>query len=154
MSNIRYTAREDSRIEELYPDHTVEEISRLLGRTFGSVQGRIRVLGLRKEHPRKKKLSESDLLWLRLNYPNMRNELIALKFGTSKRYVSSLASSMGLRKSEQFIRECEIYMARKGQESNSRALKGVFSENLRKGREIMLNNRKLRLEKKNDTMKY
>lgn len=147
--NRKWTDEMDNELRRIYPCTTAKETARMLGVTQMAVQQRAIRLGLRKGLDwRKIRLTQEQKNWLRRNYPDMANAICALYLGMSESSVSRLAREMGLRKTEQFMREAQLHAAKKAKESNLRngtyPPKGWFSPNLRKGVEYM---RKRKMER-------
>lgn len=69
----------------------------------------------------------------------MANAICALYLGMSESSVFRFAREMGLRKTEQFMREAQLHAAKKAKESHLRngtyPPKGWYSPNLQKGKE-------------------
>ena len=64
------------------------------------------------------KVTPEQIEWLKKHFKHTKNEVIAQKFGISLRSVNRLASKMGLKKTKQFIRKCQLNAAQKANESN------------------------------------
>lgn len=114
------------------------EIAEKLSRTIGSVYMKAHTLGLpKKEDPNKIKLSQSDLWWLKKNYPHMRTEICAMKLGISHRTCVRFARELGVEKTAQFMKETQAFTARKAKESHlangTYPPKGVVNQNIAKG---------------------
>ena len=140
--NRKWTDEMDNELRRLYPCTTAKETARMLGVTQMAVQQRAIRLGLRKGCDwRKIRLTQEQKNWLRRNYPDMANAICALYLGVSESSVARIARGMGLRKTEQFMREAQLHAARKAKESHLRngtyPPKGWYSPNLRKGVEYM-----------------
>ncbi len=95
-------------------------------------------LGLpRKEAPNKINLSQSDLYWLKCNYPHVRTEICASMLGISFRSCVRIARKLGVEKTAQFMKETQAVTAQKAKESHLRngtyPAKGFYSPNLQKG---------------------
>lgn len=96
-------------------------IAEEIGRTLQAVRVKAHKLGLpKKGAPNKIRLDSRDLLWLKLNYPHMRNEICALKLGISLRSCVRLARKLGVNKTPQFMKECQAFTSRKAKESHLR----------------------------------
>lgn len=63
-------------------------------------------------------LTPKQEAWLRKHFKHTKNEEIAQKLGISVRSVNRKASKMGLQKTRQFIRKCQLEAAQKANESN------------------------------------
>lgn len=143
-----WTIDEQRRLQELYPDYTSKKLAEIFGRSEKAISQKCNELGLNKKGFawRKKKLSESDLLWLKLNFPHMSNQICSYKLKCGWRTVVRIARSMGLEKSPEFIKECQAHTARKAKESHLRKgtypPKGWYSPNLQKGIEYQFKKRK------------
>ena len=64
------------------------------------------------------KVTPEQLEWLKKHFKHTKNEEIARKLGISLRSVNRLASKIGLQKTKQFIRKCQLEAAQKANESN------------------------------------
>lgn len=132
-----WTEDKVTHLRQLYPEHTAQEIAEMLGTTPGSVSNKAFCLGLSKEHPSKIRLTDEQTRWLVKNFPHMSNGICALYLGISLRSVSRIARELELRKTPQFMAECQAYTAKKAQESHRKngtyPPKGVYPPNLRKG---------------------
>lgn len=138
--NRKWTDEMDNELRRIYPCKTAKETSRMLGVTQMAVQQRAIRLGLRKGCDwRKIRLAQEQKNWLRRNYPDMANAICALYLGVSESSVARIAHGMGLRKTEQFMREAQLHAAKKAKESHLRngtyPPKGWYSPNLQKGKE-------------------
>lgn len=116
----------------------VRVIAEELGRPKQACYVKAHKLGLTaKKDPKQIQLSTSDMLWLKNNYPHMRNEICAMKLGISLRSCVRLARKLGVEKTEQFMRDRQAITARKAKEShlahNTYPPKGVINENIAKG---------------------
>lgn len=136
--NRRWTDEMDAELRCLYPTTTAPGLARRFGVTTGAVRQRLRRIGLRrKEQPGKIHLTLEQQMWMRRNYPDMANAICALYLGVSESSVVRLARRMGLRKTEQFMREAQAHAARRARESHLRngtyPPKGWYSPNLQKG---------------------
>ena len=135
-----WTDTEDCELRRLYLNlnMTAQEVANQLGRSKQSVYVRISRLGFgTKKDTRKCVLTNSDKLWLKLNYPYMANKICAMKFGISERTLHRLIQPMGLKKSEQFIKECWEHSFKLAREASIRLgivpKKGVVNDNLKHG---------------------
>ena len=63
-------------------------------------------------------LTPEQEAWLWKHFKHTKNEKIAEKLGISVRSVTRQASKMGLQKTKQFIRKCQLNAAQKANESN------------------------------------
>lgn len=124
-------------LKQLYATHTSRQIADILGTTWRAVYVKAWHLGLRKEQPSKIRLTAEQKLWMKLNFPHMATEICATHLGISPRSVCRFAQSLGLRKTEQFMKECQAHTARKAKESHlangTYPAKGWYSPNLQKG---------------------
>lgn len=115
-----WTDNEIEQLRELWSSNKPARIiSEELGRPIRAVYMKAHLLGLpKKQDPNKIKLSNSDMLWLKLNYPHMRTQICALKLGISPRSCVRLARQLGVEKTPQFMRECQEFTTRKAKESH------------------------------------
>lgn len=94
-------------------------------------------MGLKKEQPCTIRLTSSQELWLRKNYPHVSTDVCALILGMSRRTVIRKARKLGLRKTEQFMKEAQAHTARRARESHIKngtyPPKDYYSPNLQKG---------------------
>ena len=133
-----WTQQEENELRELYGTMTAEALAVRFGTTYRAIYQKCNKLGLKKGYDHAKiKLSDRDTLWLRLNFPHMRNEICAMHLGVSLRTVVRIARTLNLVKTPQFMRECQDFTARKAKESHLRngtfPKKGYYSPNLQKG---------------------
>ena len=138
--NRRWTDEMDAELRRLYPTTTAPGLARHFGVTTGAVRQRLRRIGLRrKEQPGKIHLTLEQQMWMRRNYPGMATAICALYLGVSESSVKRIACAMGLRKTEQFMREAQAHAARRARESHLRngtyPPKGWYSPNLQKGQQ-------------------
>ncbi|MBD5309057.1 MAG: hypothetical protein HDS10_01290 [Bacteroides sp.] len=134
-----WTKDEEECLKRIYNTMPTARIAQHFGKTVFAVRAKCYRLGLKRGYDQVRiKVSDQDRLWLRLNYPHMRTELCALRLGISARSCVRLARDMGLRKTPQFMKECQALAARKAKESHLRngtyPQKGVYTANLQKGR--------------------
>lgn len=133
-----WTPEEVADLKKIYKTMTAKQLAEHFNRSVQAIQVKCFHLGLKKGYDHAKiRLSSDDRLWLRLNYPHMRNELCAMRLGVSLRTVVRLARSMRLEKTPKFMKESQAFTSRKAQESHIRngtyPAKGYYSPNLRKG---------------------
>lgn len=133
-----WTPEEEADLKQIYKTMTAKQLAEHFGRSVHAIQVKCFHLGLKKGYDHAKiRLSFDDRLWLRLNFPHIRNELCAMRLGVSLRTVVRLARSMRLEKTPQFIKESQAFASRKAQESHIRngtyPAKGYYSPNLQKG---------------------
>ncbi len=133
-----WTHEEEEHLKRIYKTMTAKQLAEHFGRSVHAIQVKCFHLGLKKGHDHAKiRLGFDDRLWLRLNFPHMRNELCAMRLGVSLRTVVRMARSMGLEKTPQFMKESQAFTSRKAKESHIRngtyPAKGYYSPNLRKG---------------------
>lgn len=138
--NRRWTDEMDAELRRLYPTTTAPGLARRFGVTAGAVRQRLRRIGLRrKEQPGKIHLTLEQQMWMRRNYPGMATAICALYLGVSVSSVIRLARRMGLRKTEQFMREAQAHAVKRAKESHLRngtyPPKGWYSPNLQKGQQ-------------------
>ena len=133
-----WTPEEEADLKQIYKTMTAKQLAEHFGRSVNAIQVKCFHLGLKKgcDHA-KIRLSSDDRLWLRLNFPHIRNELCAMRLGVSLSTVVRLARSMRLEKTPQFMKESQAFTSRKAQESHIRngtyPAKGYYSPNLQKG---------------------
>lgn len=126
-------------LKRIYPKLTLKELAERFGRTPGAVAQKCNELGLRGRGYAWAtiKLTDSEKLWLRLNFPHMSNQICSYKLKCGWRTVVRIARSMGLEKSPEFIKECQAHTAKKAKESHLKngtyPPKGWYSPNLQKG---------------------
>jgi len=100
-------------------DQPVREFAEKIGRSTRSVYLKAHKIRLpKKADPKKFRLSQNDSLWLRINFPHMRNELCAMKLGISVRSVVRIARDLCIEKTPQFMEECNAYMSHKMKGNN------------------------------------
>lgn len=133
----RWTKAEEAELRALYATHTAEELAARFGTTKTALYQKCFKLGLKKEQPCKIRLTPSQVLWLRNNYPHISTEVCALILGVSHRTVSRRARALGLAKTEAYRREAHAHgveLARQTALRNgSYPPKGYYSPNLQKG---------------------
>ncbi|ROT10026.1 hypothetical protein EEL33_01140 [Muribaculaceae bacterium Isolate-037 (Harlan)] len=132
-----WTPEEEAVLKKIYKTMTAKQLAEHFGRSVHVIQVKCFHLGLKKGYDHAKiQLSFDDKLWLRLNFPHMRNELCAMRLGVSLRTVVRLARSMRLEKTPQFMKDSQAFASRKAQESHIRngtyPAKGYYSPNLQK----------------------
>lgn len=115
-----------------------KELAKALGRSLRGVYAKANKLKLPfKENPSKIHLSTVDIIWLKNNFPHMRNEICAMKLGISMRSCIRIAHKLGLEKTREFMVSCQKITAKKAKESHIRngtfPPKGVLNPNLSKG---------------------
>ena len=94
-----WTPEEETDLKQIYTTMTAKQLAEHFGRSVHAIQVKCLRLGLKKGYDHaKKRLSLDDRLWLRLNFPHIRNELCAIRLGVSLRTVVRLARSMRLEK--------------------------------------------------------
>lgn len=115
-----WTDREIEQLRELWRSNKPARIiSEELGRPIRAIYMKAYSLRLpKKQDPNKIRLSDSDMLWLKLNYPHTRTLICALKLGISLRSCVRLARKLGVEKTPQFMRECQEFTSRKAKESH------------------------------------
>ena len=85
--NRKWTDEMDNELRRIYPCTTAKETARMLGVTQMAVQQRAIRLGLRKGYDwRKIRLTQEQKNWLRRNYPDMANAILALYLGMSESF--------------------------------------------------------------------
>lgn len=132
-----WTPEEEAVLKKIYKTMTAKQLAEHFGRSVHAIQVKCFHLGLKKGYDHANiQLSFDDKLWLRLNFPHMRNELCAMRLGVSLRTVVRLARSMRLEKTPQFMKDSQAFASRKAQESHIRngtyPAKGYYSPNLQK----------------------
>lgn len=94
-------------------------IAEEIGRPLRAVYMKAYKLGLpKKDYPHRINPDSRDLLWLKLNYPHIRTEICALKLGISPSSCIRLARKLGVKKTPQFMKECQSFTSRKAKESH------------------------------------
>lgn len=130
-------------------DVNAAAVAEAVGHPLRATYMKAHKLGLpKKPDPNTIRLTGGQQLWLRLNYPHMRNELCAGHLGMSVSSCVRWARRLGLEKTAEFMRECQAFTTRMAKESNIRngtyPPKGVVNANLAKGE-------RYRFKKKNIT---
>ena len=110
----RWEIEKENALREYYGSMPAETLADRLGVSVSALRGKAHRLGVKKirVYPRIK-LSKSDEVWLKLNYPHIRNELCAMHLGLSLRTLSRMAKRLNLTKTPEFMRECHVFSARK-----------------------------------------
>lgn len=134
----RWTPQQTEELRQIYHTMTARQLAHRFNTTEASIHQKCWKLGLRKGRGHAKiRLKGSDALWLRINFPHMRNELCAMHLGISLRTVVRIAREMNLEKTPQFMKECQSFTAQKARQSHLRngtyPPKGFYSPNLQKG---------------------
>lgn len=135
----KWSKDEVEHLIERYPHCTLTELSEEFGRSIGAIAKKCSSIGLRSKGYdwRRKRLNSDEKLWLRLNYPHMSNEICAIRLKCGWRTVVRKARELGLKKSPEFMKECQAHTAKKARESHLRngtyPAKGWYSPNLQKG---------------------
>lgn len=94
-----WTPEEEADLKKIYKTMTAKQLAEHFGGSVHAIQVKCFHLGLKKGYDHAKiRLSFDDKLWLRLNFPHIRNELCAMRLGVSLRTVVRLARSMRLEK--------------------------------------------------------
>lgn len=137
--NRKWTEAMDAELRRLYPTTTAPELAQRFGVTPNTLRQHALRIGLRKKQPGKIHLTLEQQMWMRRNFPGMATAICALYLGVSESSVVRLARRMGLRKTEQFMREAQAHAARRARESHLRngtyPAKGWYSPNLQKGQQ-------------------
>lgn len=132
-----WTKSDENELRELYGKMTAEALAVRFGTTKGSVYQKCFSMGLRKEQPCKIHLSQQQELWLKVNFPHVSNGICALMLGLPESTVIRKAHALGLKKTQQFMKECQLHTAKRAKESHIRngtyPAKGYYSPNLQKG---------------------
>lgn len=120
MNKRRWTDAEVELLRQLWKSSKPARIiAEQLGRPLRAVYVKAHNLGLpKKKDPNQIQLSDSDIRWLKLNYPHMRTVICAMKLGISLRSCVRLARKLGVEKTPQFMKECQAFTARKAKESH------------------------------------
>ncbi len=133
----RWTKAEEAELRSLYASHTAEELAARFGTTKTAHNQTSFKQRQKKEPPHKIRLTPSQELWLRNNYPHISTAVCALILGVSHRTVSRRARALGLSKTETYRREAHAHgveLARQTALRNgSYPPKGYYSPNLQKG---------------------
>lgn len=133
----KWTDERNAELRELYRTKTGPELAAHFNTSVQAVYVQAHKIGLNKSQPYKIELTTERAVWLRRNFPHMSNEICALILGVSPRTVVRFARSLGLSKTEQFMRECQAHTSKRAQESHRRngtyPAKGYYSPNLQKG---------------------
>lgn len=116
----RWTKQELDEFKELYAIMTAPELAKHFGTTKLAIYVKANKMGLRKDQPCKIKLSQEQIWWLKRNFKDMRNEICAVYLGISLRSVVRIARCYGLKKTPQFMKECQTYSSNKAKESHLR----------------------------------
>lgn len=116
----RWTQQEIDDLRRLYPTTTAIKLSERLGRSKQSIHLKAFKLGLKKRQPSKITLTNSQELWLKRNFSDMRNEICATHLEVSVRTLVRMARRLGLNKSSEFMTQSQLYSARKACESHLR----------------------------------
>lgn len=136
----RWTDEETEELRRIFHTMTAKQLALRFGTTALAVHQKCWKLGLKKgcDHARIR-LSQEDILWLRLNFPHMATAICALRLGVSPRTVVRLARQYGLEKTPQFMKEAQAHTAARAKESHLRngtyPAKGWYSPNLQKGQQ-------------------
>lgn len=98
MNGREYTDEENRFIQDNYKTMTDAEIASRLGRTFRSIRGRRRLLGLRKGNCVPRTWSEKDIKFLKDNYETMTDREIGEVVERSESAVLHCRQRLGLDK--------------------------------------------------------
>lgn len=102
-------------------DISAADIAARIGRPRQAVYVKASRMGLPpKPDPNKIRLTREQKLWLRLNYPHMRTRICADHLGVSLRSCVRLARRLGVKKTPEFMKECQAVTARLAKESHLR----------------------------------
>ena len=133
----KWTQAEEDELRALYGTMTAPALAVRFGTTTRALYQKCFKLGLKKEQPNTIHLTSEQQRWMRLHYPHMATEICALILGISPRSVTRQARRLGLRKTEQFMKECQAHTSKRAKESHLKngtyPAKGVLSPNLQKG---------------------
>lgn len=125
-----------------YHKADINEMAEKLGCTMSALHNKAFVLGLKRGQLTNRKLRKHDIEWLKKNYSKYSNRTIAIYLGTSLRYVKKLGIKYGIRKSEEYYKEC----AEHSKANRKRSIDNWRKQNPEKVREWQ---RRYRLKKKN-----
>lgn len=114
----RWTKEELEELKRLYSITPIAELSEHFGKSRTSIHVKACLMGLHKDQPHKIKLSQEQIWWLKRNFPEMRNEVCATYLGISSPSVKRLANRYGLKKTAQFMKDCQAFTAKKAKESH------------------------------------
>lgn len=134
----KWAPEEEADLKSIFKTKTAKQLAEHFGRSVRAIQVKCFHLGLKKGYDHAKiRLSNDDKLWLRLNFPHIRNELCAIRLGVSLSTVVRMARAMKLEKTPQFMKECQAFTSGKAHESHLRhgtyPAKGFYSPDLQKG---------------------
>lgn len=134
----RWTAKEENELRDLYGTMTSKDLAVRFGTTEKAIYQKCFKLKLNKDQPNKINLSDRQIHWLKKNYPSVANEICAAILGISLRSVVRIARSLGLFKTDDFMKECQIHAAQRAKASHLKngtyPAKGYYSPNLQKGK--------------------
>lgn len=141
----KWTDKQNAELRERYRTMTGPELAAHFNTTVQAVYVQAHKIGLRKPQPNKIELTPERTVWMRRNFPHMSNGICALILGVSPRTVVRFARSLGLTKTDQFMRECQAHTSKRAQESHRRngtyPAKGYYSPNLQKGEKYQFGKR-------------
>lgn len=133
----KWTPAEEDELRRLYPSTSTAKLAARYGVTPMAVRLKCRRLGVRRGQLSKIRLTESQLFWLKANFPHAANKVCAVILGISESSLHRFARELGLRKTARFMKESQAFAARRAKESHLRngtyPPKGYFSPNLMKG---------------------
>jgi hypothetical protein len=136
MNNL-WTPHEIEQLKKLYPTHSAKVIAQLLGRKKGSVYIKAFKLGLSKDPRVKTSITMEQKTWLRVHFPHMSNAICATYLNMSESSLHRIARRLKLRKTPQFIKECQRAAAHAAKASHiangTYPPKGYYGPNLQKG---------------------
>lgn len=136
MRNL-WTPNEVEMLRKLYATHSAEEIGRILGRKVGAVYTKAYKIGLSKDACIKTSITMTQKTWLRVHFPHMSNSICATYLGMSESSLHRIARRLKLRKTPQFIKECQHAAAKAAKASHiangTYPPKGYYGPNLQKG---------------------
>jgi hypothetical protein len=98
-----WTPEELEKLREIYPRTTRREVARILGRSEGSVQGKVKYLGLRRVR-NYKPWTETNIAEFRLLYPVNFSAEIAKRLGRSIISINAMAGKLGLSKDPEWLK--------------------------------------------------
>lgn len=122
MKDKKYwTAEEVATLKRMFQDHLLKEIAEHIGRTKYAVAVKAYHLGLKKaQHPFKKNIPAGDILWLKLNFKHLTNDLLCMRLKISHSTLHRLARQYGLTKSPEFMKDTHAFTVKKAHESHIR----------------------------------
>lgn len=115
-----WTPTEEFELRQLYRIKFAKDLADIFNTTEHAVHLKANRLGLRKCQQPRVVLTDEQRIWLRRNFPHISTEICSSILGVSYSTLARMARAMGLKKTEQFMRECHACAGRRSCEIRNR----------------------------------